>query len=104
MSIEQEPLYRRTGGLSAQRLPPPRYDQWDWQARGRCRDHPADLFFPEEESRRDRRMLEDRAKRICQDCPVVAECRRHALSTPEIYGVWGAMTAAERMHGDSRAY
>jgi WhiB family redox-sensing transcriptional regulator len=63
---------------------------------GRCRDHPAELFFPEEESRRHRRAREDSAKRICQDCPVIAECRRHALNIPEAYGVWGAMTAAER--------
>jgi WhiB family redox-sensing transcriptional regulator len=27
---------------------------------------------------------------------VLAQCRTHALKTPEAYGVWGAMTAAER--------
>jgi WhiB family transcriptional regulator, redox-sensing transcriptional regulator len=96
MSIEQEYRPRRSARATAQRLPPPTYDQWDWQTQGRCRDHPAELFFPEEETRRDRRVLEDRAKRICEDCPVIAACRRHALTTPEIYGVWGAMTAAER--------
>jgi hypothetical protein len=80
----------------AQHLPPPTCDEWSWQSKGRCRDHPAELFFPEEESRRRRRLLEEQAKRICHDCPVLAQCRTHALKTPEAYGVWGAMTAAER--------
>lgn len=82
--------------MSGQRLPAPTIDQWSWQTRGRCRDYPAELFFPEEESRRYRRVHEESAKRICQDCPVIVECRAHALNIPEAYGVWGAMTAAER--------
>jgi WhiB family redox-sensing transcriptional regulator len=100
VSADHGPGRASVARITAQRLPPPTVDQWSWQARGLCRDYPAELFFPEEESRRHRRAREDSAKRICLDCPVMVECRRHALSIPEVYGVWGAMTAAERSRRD----
>lgn len=71
-------------------------EHWNWQLLGRCRQHSPEMFFPEEESRRRRWAMENAAKEICLDCPVLTECRSHALKTPELYGVWGAMTAAER--------
>ena len=43
-----------------------------------------------------RRRRDERAKAICQDCPVLDECRDHALSTREPYGVWGGMSEEER--------
>jgi WhiB family redox-sensing transcriptional regulator len=55
-----------------------------------------EVFFPEDDSRRHRRRKEERAKRICRDCPVISECREHALRTPETYGIWAAMTPRER--------
>ena len=67
-----------------------------WQRRGRCLDLPSEVFFPEDATRGHRRANEERAKRICRDCPVVAECREHALRTPETYGIWGATTPRER--------
>ncbi len=38
----------------------------------------------------------DRAKAICQLCPVLEQCRRHALAAREPYGVWGGLTEEER--------
>ncbi len=77
---------------------------WSWQLRGLCQDHPAELFFPEEEKRkRVRRQREEQAKRICGECPVLALCREHALRTPEKHGVWGAMTTRERLSITARA-
>lgn len=73
-----------------------RDEYWPWQLRGRCLEFPSDLFFPEGEPRRDRRRHEEQAKRICRDCPVLARCREHAMSTPERYGIWGATTPRER--------
>ena len=71
---------------------------FSWQLHGSCQEFPAELFFPEEEKRkRIRREREEQAKRICRDCPVLATCREHALTTPERYGVWGAMTTRERL-------
>jgi WhiB family transcriptional regulator, redox-sensing transcriptional regulator len=68
-----------------------------WQRRGRCLNLPSEVFFPEDATRRNRRANEERAKRICRDCPVIAECREHAVRTPETYGVWGATTPRERL-------
>lgn len=85
------PIYR-----SPRNLPPPALDEWSWQLRGLCRDHPAEVFFPEEVRGRPLRRREDAAKAICLACPVLERCRTHALSAPEPYGIWGAMTARER--------
>jgi WhiB family redox-sensing transcriptional regulator len=71
-------------------------EYWSWQLRGSCLDSPSDLFFPESEPRRDRRRREEQAKSVCRDCPVLARCREHAVSTPERYGIWGATTPRER--------
>ena len=78
------------------RLPPPTEDAWHWQLRGNCSGHPLEVFFPDDDSRSSLRRREDAAKRICRQCPVVNECRDHALRTPEHHGIWGAMTARER--------
>ncbi|MCV7111675.1 WhiB family transcriptional regulator [Mycolicibacterium setense] len=85
------PVYR-----SPRNLPPPALDEWSWQLRGLCRDHPAEVFFPDEVRGRQLRRREDAAKAICRECPVLQRCRVHALSAPEAYGIWGAMTARER--------
>ncbi|WP_051574295.1 WhiB family transcriptional regulator [Mycobacterium sp. URHB0044] len=78
------------------RPPRPIVEDWMWQQRGRCLDLPSDVFFPEDATRRNRRAHEERAKRICLDCPVITECREHAMRTPEAYGIWGATTPRER--------
>ena len=36
------------------------------------------------------------AKRICSGCKVMAECLAAALDNPELLGVWGGTTEAER--------
>jgi WhiB family redox-sensing transcriptional regulator len=44
--------------------------------------------------RRQRR--EDAAKALCARCPVIEQCREHALRVQEPYGVWGGLSEAER--------
>jgi WhiB family redox-sensing transcriptional regulator len=79
------------------RLPGPVGRRWEWQLHGSCRGLDSSLFFhPEHERGAARHAREERAKTICRGCPVLAECRRHALAVREPYGVWGAMTADER--------
>jgi WhiB family redox-sensing transcriptional regulator len=95
------------GRMHCLRLPPPTEDAWNWQLRGSCLGHPLEVFFPDDHARSSLRRREDAAKRICRQCPVVAECRDHALRTPEHHGIWGAMTAQERArelvgHGHTR--
>jgi WhiB family redox-sensing transcriptional regulator len=83
----------RTGVSS---VPRPLAEDWDWQVLGRCRELEPDVFFPEEAGRVGLRAREEAAKRICRGCPVLNECRNHALAMRETHGVWGAMSAAER--------
>jgi WhiB family transcriptional regulator, redox-sensing transcriptional regulator len=78
------------------RLPRALESEWDWQLQGRCRTYPSQVFFPDDDRGKRLRDREEDAKRVCRGCPVLEACRRHALSLPEQFGVWGAMTARER--------
>ena len=70
---------------------------WEWQFQGLCRTTNPDIFFhPEGERGPSRHRREARAKAICEQCPVLRECREHALAVHEPYGVWGGMTEEER--------
>ena len=77
--------------------PVPVADLWEWQFRGLCRTtNPETFFHPEGERGPSRRWSDQRAVAICQACPVIEECREHALRVREPYGVWGGMTEEER--------
>lgn len=80
-------------------LPPshPRDLAGPWHSEAACRSDEAGLFFaPSKEPTAARLSREENAKRVCARCPVMLECREHALRQPEPYGVWGGLTAAER--------
>ena len=79
------------------RLPGPNADFWDWQLDSACRGLDSDIFYhPDGErgSARERRVAT--AKAICAACPVIAQCRAHALKTKEPYGVWGGLGEEDR--------
>jgi WhiB family redox-sensing transcriptional regulator len=79
------------------RLPGPIADLWDWQLDGSCRRENPDVFFhPEHERGPSRRNRDREAKAVCLDCPVLQQCRKHALRAREAYGVWGGLTEHER--------
>ncbi|MGW1080480.1 WhiB family transcriptional regulator [Kitasatospora sp. NPDC002522] len=76
---------------------PPDLDDSPWHTGAACRSDEAGLFFaPSKEPTAARLSREEQAKRVCARCPVLLECREHALAQPEPYGVWGGLTAAER--------
>lgn len=78
-------------------LPTPLADTWEWQYEGSCRDYDPDVFFhPDGERGGPRRRRAEAAKRICASCPVLDQCRAHALDVGEPYGVWGGMSEEER--------
>ncbi|MBY4039264.1 WhiB family transcriptional regulator [Rhodococcus fascians] len=78
-------------------LPAPLAENWGWQQDAVCRGMPSSIFFAPRGLRgQTLHFLEQDAKAICSGCPVMQECRRYALSTPEPYGVWGGMTPTER--------
>ncbi|MFB9742206.1 WhiB family transcriptional regulator [Pseudonocardia sulfidoxydans] len=80
------------------RLPVPVSETWDWQMRGACRGMDSAFFFhPEGERGPAKVNREAQAKAVCRTCPVVEECRRHALAVHEPYGVWGGLSEADRL-------
>jgi WhiB family redox-sensing transcriptional regulator len=79
------------------RLPVPVTEIWEWQMRGACRGMDSGFFFhPEGERGPARANREARAKQVCSGCPVLEQCRRHALEVHEPYGVWGGLSEADR--------
>ncbi len=78
-------------------LPGPNVDSWDWQMQGACRGVDSSMFFPPDGERgQARAQREMRAKEMCRSCPVIAQCRSHALVVGEHYGVWGGLSESER--------
>jgi WhiB family transcriptional regulator, redox-sensing transcriptional regulator len=79
------------------RLPMPIIEQWEWQFRGSCRQTDPEVFFPPDSERGARRRAREAvAKSFCAQCPVLEQCRAHALAVREPYGVWGGLNPAER--------
>lgn len=82
---------------SSQRLPKPLLARYEWQEKGRCRNLSVEVFFEADGIRGPRRRRwEEAAKQVCAQCPVITECRAHAVAA-EDYGVWGGLTAQERL-------
>lgn len=72
-------------------------EEWNWQLEATCRGMDVEIFFhPSNERRRHKQRRIDQAKAICDGCPVLQECRRHALRTREPYGIWGGLSEDER--------
>ena len=65
-------------------------DDEKWQDRALCAQTDPEAFFPEKGgSTRE-------AKKICQRCPVRAECLEYALANDERFGIWGGLSERER--------
>lgn len=60
-----------------------------WQARAICHDEPVETFFPASGS------IPAETLAMCLRCPVVVECREHAIEHHE-RGIWGGTTEKER--------
>ena len=75
-----------------------RTDEDLWQRDASCRGPEAALFFSPAaaETRGERDAREERAKRICEDCPVQTPCLDYALRIREPHGIWGGLNEAER--------
>ena len=64
----------------------------DWRSRAACQHTDPELFFPDCTAG----PAIDRAKQICDGCPVRARCLDWALSHGAASGIWGGRTEAER--------
>ncbi|MFF7474251.1 WhiB family transcriptional regulator [Streptomyces sp. NPDC008092] len=61
----------------------------EWQARAKCRTADPDDLFVEGAA-------QNRARAVCNGCPVRTECLAYALDHRIEHGVWGGMTERER--------
>lgn len=78
-------------------MPPTEEITGDWREDAACRGIESSVFFsPDAERGQARAQRESRARRICADCPVLRQCRDHALVTGEPYGIWGGTTETDR--------
>ncbi|MCB1249144.1 MAG: WhiB family transcriptional regulator [Acidimicrobiales bacterium] len=59
-------------------------------AKGNCRFEPPATFFPSDG------VGVEIAKRICETCPVKAQCLEHALVNRIDHGVWGGTSERQR--------
>ena len=79
------------------RLPGPQLEKWEWQLQAACRGMDSSLFFhPPNEQLPERGRRIRAAKVICGTCPVLDDCRTHALTVQEPYGIWGGMSERDR--------
>nr|WP_187702799.1 WhiB family transcriptional regulator [Dietzia sp. SLG310A2-38A2] len=87
---------REGGAVPRYRNLEPTAEFWSWRDDAACIDL-EDLFYSaEDESKGERRRKEERAKAVCQGCPVFDPCRQFAMESKELYGVWGGTTESER--------
>ncbi|CAN5810582.1 hypothetical protein BH23ACT5_BH23ACT5_08260 [soil metagenome] len=56
-----------------------------------CRSEPSEVFFSPSLK------AQAAAKRICSTCPVRWECLFYAIDTRQQFGVWGGLSAEERL-------
>ena len=85
-------------------VPAGSYDQASWRESAACRHVDTELFFPI--GKAGAALAEgQQAKRICAGCPVRQACLTFALSTNQLYGIWGGYDEDERrpMHQRWRA-
>ncbi|MEV0595158.1 WhiB family transcriptional regulator [Nonomuraea cavernae] len=68
---------------------------FDWSRAAACLTLDPELFFPISTEGLGHEQVE-RAKTICQGCPVRQPCLDYAISTGQAYGVWGGTDPAQR--------
>jgi WhiB family redox-sensing transcriptional regulator len=62
----------------------------EWMGRARCRNHPPEVFFPDDGDG------VETARRICEACPVNDACLDYALVNRIDHGVWGGTSERAR--------
>ena len=68
---------------------------YSWRNQAICRDTDPDLFFPIGTTGQALVQI-DRAKEVCEVCPVKNECLEYALETNQDSGIWGGLDEEQR--------
>lgn len=69
---------------------PDRPEDFAWMLDAKCRGTQPAGFFPSDG------LGVERAQRVCEECPVRAECLEYALTHRIEHGVWGGASERER--------
>lgn len=64
----------------------------EWMSKALCIDMETDIFY---NSDRDSNKVV-KARETCMKCPVILQCRVHAVESGEKFGIWGGMDGDER--------
>ncbi|WP_025273766.1 WhiB family transcriptional regulator [Haloglycomyces albus] len=67
----------------------------DWRHEAVCRDEDPELFFPIGDTGPALVQVE-KAKAVCNRCPVREQCLQWALASGQDAGVWGGLSEVER--------
>lgn len=73
------------------------YQRPEWQKDAACRGMDINLFFP----RRGETKQTREAKKICESCPVINECREYSFELAqhfETVGIFGGMATRNRQN------
>jgi len=68
---------------------------YTWRRQAICRDTDPNLFFPVGTTGFALMQI-NRAKQVCEECPVRVQCLDYALETNQDSGVWGGTSEEER--------
>lgn len=83
--------------LAVAAVPPKAHTPARWRDARACTDTDPDLFFPEDPASTPvGKQQRAEAKRVCQPCPVRAQCLALAMAERHNDGVWGGLDEAER--------
>ena len=68
---------------------------YSWRNEAVCRDTDPELFFPVGTTGQALLQI-DKAKEVCDECPVKVKCLDFALETNQDSGIWGGTSEEER--------
>jgi len=74
---------------------PPLVTDAHWMDAAACKGHTPLFFPPKAERPQARGRRENKARRICQSCPVLEDCRSYARANHE-YGFWAGESEEDR--------
>lgn len=66
-----------------------------WQDDAACREAETSIFLMDQYFPGTREL--EQARSVCHSCAVRPQCLDYAISTSQDYGIWGGMTAQERL-------
>ena len=68
---------------------------YSWRNEAVCRDTDPELFFPVGTTGQALLQI-DKAKEVCDECPVKVKCLDFAIETNQDSGIWGGTSEEER--------